>query len=446
MKQLLVDIWRNNNFLSILGNVAFAGVAFISFAFLARSYSTSTFGEYMLFITGGTFLEMFRFGLTRTSVVKFLAGAQQGQQEAYIGANYLIGFGATIGINMLMWIAWLLFEEPIRSTGFGLFFLWYPFMALANLPMNNAISLVQAYSRFDRLLVIRAIASLLFLGYVVTNFWVYSFSITTTIVVQITTQLVTSLCCMVLGWDGLRSIVRSTKATMLELLHFGKFSMGTLLSTSLLKSADTFILGLMPVLGVSAVAVYSIPLKLAELLEIPLRSFVATLFPRLAKASSANNSDQVVGLFHDYLGMLTFIFIPILLLGEIFAPQLVLLFGGSQYHEAILIFRIYLLYGLFLPLDRLTGVALDSIGQPRYNLYKVLAMASVNIVGDIAAILIFESLEAIAIVTVINTFIGAYLGSLFLRRHLFLSLRLAAVRGFYFVNNKYQEVYGYLSK
>lgn len=441
MEHLIKSIWRNNNFLSMLGNVAFAGIAFLSFAILARSYSTDIFGRYMLFITGGTFLEMLRFGLTRTSIVKYLAGANAVEHAALIGSNYLIGLISTLVVNILLWGFLFAFRAKILASGFDLFFIWYPWMALANLPMNNAVSLFQAEVKFERLLYVRAVAGILFLVYVVVNYTFFHLSIGVTILVQIVTQLATSLMCIAMRWDGLTHIFSTTREAFLKLLHFGKFSMGTLLSTSLLKSADTFILGLMPVMGVGAVAVYSIPLKLSELFEIPLRSFIATVFPRMSKADSNGNRSEIGSLFCDYLGLFTYLFIPLIIICEVFAPQIVLLFGGGQYAEAATIFRIYMLYGLFLPLDRLTGVTLDSLGKPRYNLYKVILLASINIVGDIIAVTVFRSLEVVALVTVINTFIGAFVGYTIVKRYLPLRLSDAAIRGLRFINAKWMAVF-----
>jgi len=121
---------------------------------------------------------------------------------------------------------------------------------------------------------------------------------------------------------------------------------------------------------------------------------------------------------------------------EVFASVLVLLFGGEQYLVAVPIFRVYMLYGLFLTMDRLTGVALDSLGVPKYNLYKVVLMASINIVGDIVAILLFKSLLAVAVVTVLNTFIGALVGYRILKRFLPLNFSTVITRGWYFIMSK----------
>jgi len=57
---------REDNFLSLTGNVVVAILGIGSFALLARTLSIDMFGEWVLFIAGGSFIEMFRFGVTNT--------------------------------------------------------------------------------------------------------------------------------------------------------------------------------------------------------------------------------------------------------------------------------------------------------------------------------------------------------------------------------------------
>ena len=76
----------------------------------------------------------------------------------------------------------------------------------------------------------------------------------------------------------------------------------------------------------------------------------------------------------------------------------------------VTIFRIFTLYTLFLPYDRFTGVLLDSINKPKLNLYKVIVMAVANVIGDVVGVFIFNSLEVVAIVTVVFTIIGSLMG------------------------------------
>jgi Na+-driven multidrug efflux pump len=105
----------------------------------------------------------------------------------------------------------------------------------------------------------------------------------------------------------------------------------------------------------------------------------------------------------------------------------VLFLGGSEYKESLpmmaTVFRIFAIYSILLPIDRFTGVALDSINKPRFNFNKVMIMAGANIVGDFIAVFAFQSIEAVAIVTVLFTLIGIVLGYYYLNREVTLSLK-----------------------
>ena len=62
MKIPLRKITREANFLSLAGNVAIAFFGFAGFALMARTFPVDVFGQWVLYISSGTFIEMFRFG------------------------------------------------------------------------------------------------------------------------------------------------------------------------------------------------------------------------------------------------------------------------------------------------------------------------------------------------------------------------------------------------
>jgi hypothetical protein len=87
---------------------------------LARSLSIDVFGEWVLFITGGSFVEMFRFGITNTGLIRFLSGADESSRIKLIGSNALIGLGATILIVILVFCN-TFFNSAISNSGYYLF-------------------------------------------------------------------------------------------------------------------------------------------------------------------------------------------------------------------------------------------------------------------------------------------------------------------------------------
>jgi O-antigen/teichoic acid export membrane protein len=126
----------------------------------------------------------------------------------------------------------------------------------------------------------------------------------------------------------------------------------------------------------------------------------------------------------------------------------VLLLGGPQYlntdpvigANAVTIMRIFSVYGLLLPIDRMTGIGLDSINMPDKNFLKVLIMVIANVIGDLVAVFIFGSLEFVAVGSILFTLIGLFLGYYFIDRHLDLNFRQIIISGLEFYKSGFQKL------
>jgi O-antigen/teichoic acid export membrane protein len=449
MIKRILHIAKEKNIQSLAGNMLTAGFGFLNFVVLTRSFDKEIFGEWILYLTGATFVEMFRFGITRTALIRFLSGAEQGEQKKLIGSNWLIGLVASVLIALLLWLTLYLFPDQVKQSGFYLFFKWYPILAFLNLPFNNALTIQQAKQYFGQIFIVKTLNSgLFFVGLAINLFWL-KLDLIYIIWFHLGISAFVSLITILAGWDGLRYLTKATKATNNTILNFGKYTTLTLIGTNLLRSADTFIIALSP-LGTAAVALYAIPMKLTELLQIPLRSFVATAFPKMSKASIQNDLKMVRYYFYSYAGSMTILFIPVAIFGFIFSDFFVLLLGGEQYigvdpvtgASTSLIFKVFALYGILLPIDRLTGVGLDSINKPKKNFYKIIYMVLANIIGDLIAVFVFKSLMAVAVVTVIFTFLGVVIGYRYLTKELQLKPRLIWIEGWKVYSNKIKEFVG----
>ncbi|MCF8218506.1 MAG: hypothetical protein K9I29_01495 [Bacteroidales bacterium] len=428
MLKTIHKLFKDKNFQSLSGNTIFASLGFISFVILTRTFPKEVFGEWVLYVTASVFIEMFRFGLTKTAMVRYLSGADREEQKMLKGANYIIGLSITVIIAVVLISSNLLFGSVIKDSGYSLFFQWYPLLAFMNLPYNNGITILQANQKFDKILYVKTFNIGSFVLFLALNLFFFKMGVLSIVIAHLIVNTVSSLIVMFLGWDGIKYIPKSTKRHTSKILDFGKYATGTLIGSNLLKSADTFIIGLSPVLGAAGVAMYSVPLKLTEVLAIPLKSFSATAFPKMSKAAIEEKYDEVRRIFYTYSGAITYLFIGIAIIGIIFAKQFVIILGGQEYAETANIFRVFCIYGLFLPLDRFTGTALDSLNRPKKNLQKVLIMTAANIIGDLIAIFVavriypditnLQILMLVATVTIIMTIIGQLTGFIFLKREL----------------------------
>jgi len=455
----------NDNFLSLASNLGAAIFRVLSFMLLVRSLEPNIFGEWVIFVTAGNFFEMLRFGLTRTAIIRFLSGAKNDDRKKLIGTNWVLGLMATILLAIIIWIAYFLFPTTIEGSGYSLFFIWYPILSFANLPFNLAISVLYADQKFGKILLVNLLRDGGFFIFLIINFLFFHLGIMPILYAFLTINLAVSIHSMLNKWDGYHYIFNANKQTNKTILNFGKYTTGTLIGANLLKSSDVVLLGLSPFIGTVGVALYSVPLRLTEILEIPLRSFAATAFPKMSKASIENNMDEVKRLFYSYSGALTFVILPVIIFAFIFSEQFVHVLGGPEYIVTQNIFRFFCIYGLFIAVDKFTGIALDSINQPKKNFIKVIYMALANIFGDIFMIFylgkfifflsiagiilsnymplfpieiftyeltVINILELVALVTILFTIIGIIVGLYYLNNALSLSLRRIFTDGWKF--------------
>lgn len=447
MKPALRKLSGEANFLSLSGNLVIAVFGFAGFALLARTYSMDIFGQWVLFIAAGSFVEMFRFGITNTAIIRYLSGVEGEKRLSFIGSNGLITLVATIAVALLLWVCRLLLHDPIKEAGYDLFFTWYPLLALVNLPFNTALVIMQADLKFGKMLLIKFINSGGFFAVIFYNYLFPGLSMTAMVLFLLAVNLLTSLYCMIMDWDGFRYLSKASRETNKELLDFGRYTTFTLIGTNLLRSADTLIISLSP-MGTAAVALYSIPLKLTEIQQIPLRSFVATAFPKMSKASIAGRIEEVRSVFYTYSGAMTYLFFFISMVTFVFAEYFILLLGGPQYTgidpltgvNTADIVRIFSIYGLILPLDRMTGIGLDSINRPDKNFIKVLIMVGANVAGDLIAVFVFKSLPLVAAGSIIFTLAGVMVGYRFLHRELQLDEKQVFIAGIDFYKGMYNRL------
>ena len=447
MKKTLHKIIHDDNFLSLTGNVTIAFFGFAGFALLTRTFQVDLFGQWVLYITAGTFVDMFRLGITNTAIIRYLSGSTNENRFRFIGSNGLIGLVATILIAAILISCNLLFPVAIKNSGYELFFTWFPLLAFITLPLNTALVIMQADQKFGNVLIIRLLYNAGFFMVLLINYLFFKMSLIQLIWAQLLLNLFTSLVCIFKGWDGLRYIGRATRETTRTLLDFGKYTTFSIIGTNLLRSADILIISLSP-LGTAAVALYSIPMKLTELQQIPLRSFSATAFPKMSKASMNGETDEVKSIFYTYSGVMTYLLSFLSLITFVFADFFVLILGGSQYmgtdpitgFNTANIVRVFSIYGILLSIDRMTGVALDSINKPDKNLIKVSVMALANIIGDLIAVFIFKSLLAVAVASIVFTLIGIWIGLKYLDKELKINYLKIFSSGFDFYVDIYNKL------
>ncbi len=404
---------NNIHVLSLAGTGTMSVLQFILMATLFRSLSLTDNGIWIFFQTCFTFLDTFRSGFLTTAFVKFYAGTSKEKGEEIMGSAWYLASGITF-IFLLLNVPVFFLLGYISDQSIAYFLKYFGINLLCSLPLIISLSIAQGDLKFDRILYIRGTQTGLMLIFTFCLIYFHKSNLTTLMAAYLLAAFLTSMLTIVKGWAGIKNAFKYKISSVKELFNFGKFSVGTSISTNLFGITDTFIINFM--LGPAVVSVYALGRKLMEIIEIPLRSFVATALPSLSIAYNAGRKEEVIDIMKRYVGMITIGLIPFLAIAFIFSDLAMSIIGGEKYDgtmaglQAANIFRLSMIFALFFPADRFFAVTLDVIHKPQINFIKVLIMLVVNLVTDIIGIMILGNVYGIIVATIFPTLTAVLIG------------------------------------
>jgi len=390
-----------------------SGVGMLIFAILYHALTPTEMGVWIFFQTILLILDTVRSGFLTTAFIKFYAGAEKQRADEIMGATWFIGIAIT-GVFVVINAFCFLLLPFVQDAAVLVLIKWFGVTFICMLPYFIATCVVQAEQRFDRLLIIRFITQFIFGTSVIVLIVLHKTSLQNVVLANLGAAFVTSVVTLLLRFSNLHKFNKRTKAAILEMFHFGKYSVGTSLSSGLFGKSDILIIKIM--LGPAAVAVYSLGTKFLELVEIPLRSFAATATPSLSSAFNRHDKDEIIYIYKKYSGLTTVMLVPACLVAVLLANFLIGLVGGGQYAgtamgaQAANVYRFYMAFALLYPADRFLALTLDVINKPHINFYKIIVMLAANVIGDVAGILIFGNVYGVAITTFIPILIGTLIG------------------------------------
>ncbi|RYU92054.1 lipopolysaccharide biosynthesis protein [Mucilaginibacter terrigena] len=411
----------NKHTISLATSAAMPVIGMLVLSLMAHNLPAADFGNYIFLLITILLADTFRNGFVQTSLIKFYAGASKKRAVNVAGSAWYVGLVQALIFVAADGLIYLFYRSKSIDTETTI--QWFGIIYITTLPAAVASYILQAEEKFGRMLILQVVNQGLFLIFILTLIFLHKLSFQTAVYAYFAGSAVTSLLTIFNGWAKIRTIKHRTKETVSQLAHFGKFSVGTSISSYLLRSSDTFIIKLM--FNPALLAVYYIPQRLMEVFEIPMRAGVATAMPELSAAVHKNNPEEVAVIMKRYAGMLTVALIPIAIVAFLLGEVVIEILFGKQYRdtEAVNIFRLFMCYVMLMPIDRFFGITLDIINKPHLNMLKVLLMLVVNVAGDFIGIFIFHSLYAVAIASLFTFFAGALFGYYTLKKHLKFTIR-----------------------
>ena len=386
-----------------------SGLGLITMTLIYRSLSKSDAGTWVFFQSILLLIDTFRSGFLTTAFIKFFAGASAERQKEVAGSSWYLG-GIITGTLMLISFTSFFYSKFIPDEGLVLFFKYSGLYYAFSLPWFLATCVIQGEQKFDKLLYIRLSNQGSFIVFIILLIVFGKITLLNVLFVYLLSNLITSIYALAKPWARINTFKFRSISGVKEIYNFGKFSVGTALSSNMFSTSDTIIINFL--LGKQALAIYNLGQTLMQLVEIPLRSFAATCMPELASAYNQNNRIEVIKIMKKYAGMLSIFLIPAALIGSALADLPIYIIGGGKYAgtEAANVFRLFLTFAIIFPPDRFFALTLDIIHQPKVNFYKVLAMLAVNIGGDFLGFYFTHNVYGIAFSTILPIITGTIIG------------------------------------
>ncbi len=335
---------------------------------LFRVLPKETYGVWVLFLSITSILEVGRIGLLQNAMIKYLATSSGDEETGKITTASLVLNGLmTLGIVAFLLLLCFPISQWLDAPELATLLKIYCLTTIALIPFFQGNYIQQANLDFRGIFWGNVVKGGILFFYILFLF-VKKADVTLVQLAfcQIAAAMGASITAILFAKPFLRLSKEIDWEWLKKLFNFGKYVLGTNLSTQLYKNVDKLLLGGLPGGGQAAVALYDAAIKITNFTDVPTASMANMLYPQSAKRV-LDGSDAVKNLYEKAVGAIMAFMLPCIIAVMIFADWIIFIVAGNEYSEAANILRVTILFGFFMPYAVQFGTVLDSIGKPRIN-------------------------------------------------------------------------------
>lgn len=387
--------WMKAGSYSLLGYAAQLGFAFVGFLILVRLLPEYEFGVWVLYMTLVSFAEMGRSGLLQNAVVKFCV-----ENEEEYGTILSSGLWVNIIGSLLLGLSLVLLSQPLsvlwKAPELANLMWWYLPWALLHGTARFMDFPHMVHHDFQGIFWSKSINGFFFLAGIV-GCWLYfgKVELFWLPIMQIVAAIPALLIMLWYRNDYLRWGSYSGDWAK-RILHFGKFVLGTNISSMLFNKMDLMMVGFF--LNPTAVAIYNVATRVTNYLEVPMSGISQVIYPKIAMANSNGSKSEVGALYEKSVGIIVALILPLVIVVLGLSEWVVILIAGKAYASAAPLLNILVLAVMIKPWGRLFGITLDAIGKPQLN-FLLLAISLLLNIGLNVLFISWWGLEGAAIAT-----------------------------------------------
>lgn len=352
----------------------------LSTALLAHEVLTKAeMGVWVNFLAITSFAEMFRSGIVRTSLIRFINYARKERHAHIMSAGFFLNVAITLVAILLLFFFSGKIEMLLKSPGLASMLHLYLIALFVLIFFSHLEWLMYAHLNFRSLFftyLVRQGSTLL--GILIWYLINKDVSLNDMVIIYTGGLILGTITGYLLTSDIFEHKLKYSRFWLLKLWNFGKYVFGTNLSTLIFRSSDQFLLSNLTN-NPGIVASQNTSMRVINIADIPSQVVGDILYPRSSGLRVDKDRSTVKYYYERAVGATLSFILPFILFTLIFPKLIILVIAGSKYLDAIPYLRLAALSTFFLAFLKQWGVIIDSTGRPQLNFIILVLMSILQV-------------------------------------------------------------------
>ncbi len=377
------NYWVRSGTYVILQRFSIFLFGFGGYFFMVRYFPKEEFGVWVLFVAITSIVEMSRSAFIQNAFVKMF-NEPGTDQPALVTASLFLNFVSTLFFILVMILLNPLLNMFWHTHDMTQLILWYCFTSLVLVPFTQLNYVEQANHSFRGVFWSAVVRQGFFFGVVVyVFFFVPGLPLSFYAILQSICALAGLAISWILSGKFMPAQLKFDWPLISRLFKFGKYILGTGITSSIGKSTDQIILGS---ISHSTVALYNSAIRVMNFIEIPSLSISNIVYPKIAQMAMVEGKLGARDLYQKSVASIVGVILPLILFIFLFAQFVLLVTAGPAYVEAKTILRLLVVSAIFIPFNIQVGSAFEVIGKPQVSFYINLTGNLVNLVLNLVLV------------------------------------------------------------
>lgn len=342
----------------------------------------SDIGIWILFTSVAAILEMVRAGFIRNPFITHLVSAEESEKNSIVTASFTLHCILSLVITLLIIFGAAPLANFWNAPQLVELFFVYAINNIIFIPYHHFEYLQQAQLKFKGIFISNFFRLGILALYIIIKFFINDTpSLMELAIVQ---GAATFIGCFI-AYSFVKGTINFDRiinwSLVKELFHYGKFTLGTNVSSMFVKNTDTWMIG--RIISTAGVAIYNPAVRLSNLVEVPTLAIAGVFFPQVGQQLKERGEAGVRDIYIKSVSLILALTIPMVLPLYIFAELAIVLIFGQEYIDAASILRVTLFYTLIIPFNRQFGTVMDGTKRPKINFYLLVLVAVLNVLFNL---------------------------------------------------------------